>query len=480
MIVGTERISPEQKQLLDLAKRSTSASDLHDIFLRVFRDDDLNEEREEIHPAWGTIFLSKAHLLRDHVSTEAMKQLTEFFDRVGPVDTSITAISPETVRIAFLLGAGASKPAPSNIPTVRELLPHLLDRARRLQRDDVMRLADFCDNRGIDNIEDLLTAAQLATFSSKNQQVFRLMSYLLFRREEEASTEESWRRSSERTRHYGPRIDAADVSSVAFLQDTLQTLFGLLANIMLPASPNKAHESIAQYAANHLDTRIVTTNYDCCMDLALANTTKPFEYRIGFKGNPAPQASHSDTTLVKLHGSLNWFYCETCQEVQLVELRSMVQQYEEDKSPYPVIGICKACGGQRRGLLVPPLAIKFDVAPQLTSLLEEAKNAFELAEIITVVGFSFAEADLYISRMLLKSMQTKLTQKIIIIDPSGDVCERVRRKFKTSIRGFDISRIIRCLGNCSEMLPKFLSGGLKKDISQDGPTDQKKREEARP
>jgi hypothetical protein len=106
--------------------------------------------------------------------------VTSFFDEARPIDSTLTGINPATQKITFLLGAGASKPEPSLIPTVRELLPQLLERARRLDRDDVTRLADFCDKRKIDNIEDLLTAAQLATFCSRTPAVLRLMNYLLY------------------------------------------------------------------------------------------------------------------------------------------------------------------------------------------------------------------------------------------------------------------------------------------------------------
>ena len=89
-----------------------------------------------------------------------------------------------------MLGAGASKPSPSDIPTVKELLPQLLERARRLDRDDVTQLAAFCEQRKIDNIEDLLTAAQLASFSSKTPNVLRLMNYLLYGRDSDESYED--------------------------------------------------------------------------------------------------------------------------------------------------------------------------------------------------------------------------------------------------------------------------------------------------
>lgn len=234
---------------------------------------------------------------------------------------------------------------------------------------------------------------------------------------------------------------------------------------MLPAQPNKAHQAIADYANRHPNSAIITTNYDCCMDLALGDINRPLRYRLEFVNHDEKDITDA-TRMIKLHGSLNWYYCETCQEVQLVDIRLLLQQYIEDKSPYPVIGICKDCGGQRRGLLVPPLSMKFDIAPPLTPLLGEARDSFEKANLIVVVGFSFAEADLYISRMLSKSMQTENNQKLLIVDPDNKIVSRVRRKFKASIPNFDESRILRLVGDCSEVLPKFLAGDFKHKIEK--------------
>lgn len=78
-----------------------------------------------------------------------------------------------------------------------------------------------------------------------------------------------------------------------------------------------------------------------------------------------------------------------------------------------------------------------------------------------VVGFSFAEADLYISRMLIKAMQESTKTRMTIVDPDVSVIEKVRRKFEAQIPSFDPeSRIIRLQGDCSEILPDFLGGKL--------------------
>lgn len=457
--VGTTNISPTQLSLLEEASQHQGLR-VGEVLLRVVRDEDITQGREQLHPGWMELFEVNKAVLERELPGNFYKQLLKSFEEVAPLDTTLSRIDPKALAVTFLLGAGASKPAPSDIPTVKELLPHLLERGRRLDRDDVTKLAEFCERRKIDNIEDLLTAAQLSTFCSHNPTVLSLMNYLLYSADADDGHDDIRAPFSRRLRK--PRDPIADLSSVAFLQDTLQVLFGLLSSTMLPAKPNAAHESIAKYAGQHKGAYIVTTNYDCCMDLALGTVGKDFDYDLQFANADSSRHPQSERThLIKLHGSLNWYYCETCEEVQLVNIRQTVKDFLEDKSPYPVIGICKDCGGQRRGLLVPPLAMKFDVAPPLTPLLTQAEKAFEKSDLIVVVGFSFAEADVYISRMLSKSMQKSTKQKLIIVDPDGRVANRLKLKFKASIPNFDPTRIMRITGDCAELMPKFLTGSFQ-------------------
>lgn len=460
--IGFDSISPHQSRMIERASRSQHPGVLFDLFREIIQDDGITGGTESLDPRWIELFRENRDNLVQFAPKPLVDPLSVFFDTLTPIDPEIQEIDPSSQRVSFLLGAGASKPQPSGIPTVKELLPQLLERARRLDRDDVNRLADFCDRRKIDNIEDLLTAAHLATFCSRNPTVLRLLNFLLYRGDVEESPDSLRYKSSweiERFEMRRSRDTAADLSSVAFLQDTLQVLFGLLSSTMLPAKPNAAHEAIAEYAKAHRDTAVVTTNYDCCMDLALGEVSRDFSYRLEFANYRSPSEPVTNgSRLIKLHGSLNWFYCETCQEVQLIDIRQTVTNFLEDRALYPVIGVCKDCGGQRRVLLVPPLAMKFDVAPPLTPLLGDAKSAFDGADVIVVVGFSFADADLYISRMVSKAMQNSPRQRLVIADPDGRVVDRVRRKFKASIPNFSTSRIVQMSGDCAETLPRLLKG----------------------
>ena len=227
-------------------------------------NDDIIENREQIHPDWQQLFEQKKDFLRSTFGPREFEKINSFFAGLRPFDELATTLDPRSLSLSFLLGAGASKPEPSNIPTVKELLPELLERGRRLDRDDVTKLADFCERRKINNIEDLLTAAQVATFCSRNPNILQLVNYLLYGADSRPYEAESFVGTTtlgEVVRRR-PRELAADLSSVAFLQDTLQVLFGLLSSTMLPAKPNAAHEAIASYAKHHDGSTIVTTNYE--------------------------------------------------------------------------------------------------------------------------------------------------------------------------------------------------------------------------
>ena len=453
--IGDENISNLQRRYLNEVRQDIHIEHLMEILHTVAIDDDIETGEEQLHPDWISIYNSEKQRLdriRARRTQRPIERIHRFFGRLNPIDAKISTIDPSTEKIAFLLGAGASTPSPSGIPTVTELLPELWRRARRLDRDQLTSLADYCDELGITDIEDLLTAVQISAFCSRNPRISRLVRFQLF---DQYHSDRPRPRSAR-----GPL--QPDVSSVAYLQDTLQVLFGLLSNLMLPARHNAGHNAIADYVRNYPETPIMTTNYDCCMDRALINENIPISYEVEFANLGAPEnSSNPVVTLIKLHGSLNWFYCETCQKVWHIDIEKTVDDYNNQRGEYPIISVCNECGGQRRGLLVPPHAMKFDVAPPLQPLIAAAASRFERSKIVVVVGFSFADADLYISRMLIKAMQSSEDTKLIIIDPDDRVVDKVRRKFNAQIPDFDsVDRILSLRGDCVELLPKFLQGEL--------------------
>lgn len=380
-------------------------------------------------------------------------------------------ISPDT-RVTILLGAGASAPAPSSIPTVGGLLPELWRRARKIGRDDLDRLAGWCDERGITNIEDLLTAAYIANFAAKNRSITGLLDYFLFR--SDRSAEEYGVPSRRRQPPPMPEVDA---SSIALFQDTLQTLFGLLASTMIPARPNPAHDAIVEFVKKHPRTTIVTTNYDGCMDEALLRAGVAVTGSAEAEGI-LPQAKDGPE-LIKMHGSINWSYCESCLEVKVFDLLEVKRAFDEDRLSYAVIGICKRCGGLRRLLLVPPLSLQFMMFPNLVSLWNIARCRIEEADLLVVVGYSFSEAGTHISNMIDKSLTTKTSRKMVVCDTNHALVSRLRKRLSSHIDDFDVIRVLQAIGSCEIVLPELLKGFLKEMPEQEEAAQGKKAQAKR-
>ncbi len=452
-----ENISQEQKTLLqrllnDVKRRSTPPEYIVDRFRGFVRE---KPRDEDLAPEWKRIWDEYKPVARRFLGPSEVRRLDEAVQSIKIVDDEIMKIKVDGEKVVFLLGAGAS--APSGIPEVNDLLPELWKRAKKIGRDDLDKLAAWCDERGIVNIEDLLTAAYISNFTATNRGITSLLGYFLFSIGRGAEEEEY---SPYRRR---PTMSQVDVSSIGFLQDTLQTLFGLLTSTMISASPNSVHEAIVEFIKKHPNTSIITTNYDGCMDEAILQHNLPIKGTIGSEHG---EGNINAIDLIKMHGSINWAYCESCQDVREFDLLKLKETYEKDTLSYPVIGICKNCQGTRRPLLVPPLSFKFLMFPNLVDIWNSARQTIEEARYLIVVGYSFSEADTYITKIISRSMSMNNSQKMIIVNTNQNLVPTLRERFSSHIDGFDTRRILSARKNAEEVLPEIVKSMLQKDTQE--------------
>jgi NAD-dependent SIR2 family protein deacetylase len=461
------RSGETQRHYLDVARRGNAS----DVVMALWQL--LERERlpvSELSTEWLALWDQVSESGGRVGPASVVERITHALADIQPVDKEIGDIRLATSQsVVLLLGAGASSPQPSSIPTVSGLLPELWRRARRVGREDIDRLEKWCQDHSITNIEDLLTAAYVANFSAKNAGMTGLLDYFLFGGTRLEPPDEGPAFRQRRTT--APRVD---VASIAMVQDTLQILFGLLADTMIPAGPNTAHEAIASFLKAHHRTSIVTTNYDGCIDEALIRAKVPFQTLV----DPSSQARDDAVDLVKIHGSINWAYCDSCQSVREFDLPALKSAYEDDTYSYAVIGICKTCSGQRRPLLVPPMAFNFIMFPNLIRLWETARQRIEDADYLIVVGYSFSEADTYVTKIVGRSMTAKKRQKIVVCDPNRLLVPNVRQRFAARIDNFDVHRVLQATGSCSDLLPGILQG-LTTPVAQPSTASAQAEPEAR-
>jgi len=174
-------------------------------------------------------------------------------------------------------------------------------------------------------------------------------------------------------------------------------------------------------------------------------------------GDERQKRNSGAVKLLKMHGSINWSYCNSCQDFQEFDLLKMKKFYEEDTISYPVVGICKKCQGLRRPLLVPPLSFKFLQFPPLVQVWNSARRSIEDAEYLVIVGYSFSEADTYLTKIISRSMGRSPNQKMIVVDTNPKLVNTLRERFDAHIENFDKKRILKVCESCENMLPKVLN-----------------------
>jgi len=125
MKIGSDKNSGLQMDLLQRAQRGPREV-AAEAFLRIIRDPDVRREDEELHPDWLSAYERVWENVSSRLPPGSRKEVESFFDALQSFDSQLAKIEVANLRTTFLLGAGASKPAPSGIPTVKELLPQLL------------------------------------------------------------------------------------------------------------------------------------------------------------------------------------------------------------------------------------------------------------------------------------------------------------------------------------------------------------------
>ena len=455
-------ISEKQSRYLRSALQALRRRDFDEVLHRIYRIVvDATEDGEELDEQWRHLWDKVRDYALDEMPDEIYRRVDKAIEDIKRVDEKLWQVRlSEEQPVTILLGAGASKPSPSNIPVVTEFLPELWRRARKLDREDLNKLASWCDNSNISNIEDLLTAAQIANFSAKSGGILSLLHYFLYSRGEPPRTY----RTIEGKVVPRPvsRPESGDVAAIALLQDTLQILFSLLTEPMLLAQPNDGHKAIAELISKHNNTTIITTNYDGCIDQAIQELGIPCDYLI------EPQGLSKVTNaakIIKIHGSINWSYCESCQEMRRYDLSFIKEMYDKESLSYPVMGICKNCGGLSRPMIVPPLLLKFLMFPPLAGLWDRAQIAFQEAKIILVVGYSFSEADPYITKMISRAMGGDRDKQLIIVDTNPSLAGNVTEKLVAHIDNFDRKRVIRAVESCDVLMPQVCKSFLGEEIA---------------
>lgn len=177
---------------------------------------------------------------------------------------------------------------------------------------------------------------------------------------------------------------------------------------------------------------LISFNYDLLLDRALADAahgaTSTWSYGVSFHAGIVKFPSYRDIPdptifLLKLHGSLNWARCQSCNSLRLYPYKT----YENiSRTTWPA---CTKCSGVSTGfdpVLVAPTPVK-QFPDGLDRAWETAATCLRETEKLTVIGYSFPAFDrksrvLFLKNLVIPHLFVDSRPKLAIVD--RDHCTR--------------------------------------------------------
>jgi hypothetical protein len=213
---------------------------------------------------------------------------------------------------------------------------------------------------------------------------------------------------------------AWDVSAVSQVREAIELgIFDVLEETLVKFQTNNHYALLDKFFTPPADPQIISTNYDLVADAALMSlsvsrvppgalphyhcdianiTSEPDEPRFG--------------SLLKLHGSLNWLFCRTCQRLvlgatdstkyltifQKIATPDLRSSFTADGAP------CEVCGHALRPLLVAPSHLKDYRNPHLSQVWYEAQRVLRQSDRVVFIGYSLPDDDVEVVYLLKRSL----------------------------------------------------------------------------
>jgi hypothetical protein len=232
----------------------------------------------------------------------------------------------------------------------------------------------------------------------------------------------------ERRQDFHPEWDRQRVSEVRQMIEL--RIFDLLEEKLFKATTNNHWDLLQKVYPSPSTPCVVSTNYDLVMDTAIMFASEDRtpggglpDYRIQIQTLFYKECAHFGA-LLKLHGSLNWLYCRTCQRVEIgaSESRkylkvlqrlvgpSLEQSYSRDGNE------CPSCNTRMRPLLIAPSHLKDYRNPHLAQVWYEAERVLREADRAIFIGYSLPDDDVEVVYLLKRSLAHLTPDRITVVE----------------------------------------------------------------
>lgn len=320
---------------------------------------------------------------------------------------------PENRDVVFVFGAGASHP--DGVPLQKHILPLILNDVEIAKSEIGKSVIQFIkDNYKFNTEQDLYPDLE---------SVFGFLDYFI-QQNETLSVKYT-------------------VQNIRHIKESLIKLIHHVVNKNADKTSKVYHqywEAIKKYNSN---VSILTLNYDTMLEQAfesmfpnfgyidycthlmnydLGDELKSFSYWIDPRQpvKVSPKIVPVPIKIIKLHGSLNWKYCNCCNQVLLtpwdrnIDLnRGKFTGYTfPDKEKYEFS--CPIDGAEFETLILAPSFAKRLNQPIISQLMSEAAREIRATKKIVFVGYSLSSADVHIRALFKKHLKKEM--KIYVIN----------------------------------------------------------------
>ena len=163
------------------------------------------------------------------------------------------------------------------------------------------------------------------------------------------------------------------------------------------------HQAFVQALANLgwlNSTDFVSLNYDLLLDNALSALAPAApDYAISFRNPSPPSAGTRIPKLLKIHGSLNWLFCPTCNQIDLFPGEKIAAEIVIN----PGLMTCPVCQEPRTPIVIPPTFFKAMSNFYLQQIWKSAEETLLKADHIIFCGYSYPDADLHFKYLIKRS-----------------------------------------------------------------------------
>lgn len=198
----------------------------------------------------------------------------------------------------------------------------------------------------------------------------------------------------------------------------------------------------------NLKPSVISLNYDVLVDNAMFmlgdefGDTRPPDYCVNVATDRYNNLRRNGASgqLLKIHGSLNWLYCEQCQPLDLFVSQGMrtgqgmrtakalddLYYSIQSNDAYSCRGTpCRNrpnCNGFVSPILITPTYFKDYENPHIEKVLQEAERAMQQADRAVIIGYSLPTDDVDVSLLLKRGLSHLKRDRITIVEHvNGDV-----------------------------------------------------------